>query len=264
MNDALEDLTSQKSQPLLTAEQLRHLFSQLWSGGQDALEARAKLREHNIGLVISIARRYKNQYTEDLVGEGIFGLDRAITLFNPELGFEFSTYATHWIREAIGRAIVNFYNQRNVARVPVYMHDALKKMDRLLENSPELEGNVKALSEQLNLTIKRTQLVIDTRKKGLAALSLDAPLRSRPGSLKELAPEAQPDERRLELATMILELMTEQEAQILWMTCVDQLSNSEAAQVLGIKEATLRNLKGKAKKRVKERYPDIALILLDP
>ncbi|MEK9167455.1 MAG: sigma-70 family RNA polymerase sigma factor [Patescibacteria group bacterium] len=264
MDDALKDLTSQKSQPLLTAEQERYLFSQLWSGGQDALEARVELLKHNIGLVVSIAKSYKTPYTEDLVGEGMFGLNRAITRFNPKLGFKFSTYATHWIREAIDRAIINIYNQRNVTRLPVYMHDALKKMNRLLENSPGLEGNAKALSEQLDLTITRTRLVMDTRRKGLTALSLDAPLRNRQGSLKELIPEPQPDERRLELATMILELMTEQEAKILWLTCVEQLSNSEAAQVLGIKEAVLRNLKGKVKKRVREKYPNIALILLNP
>jgi RNA polymerase primary sigma factor len=73
------------------------------------IEARALLVQFNLRLVFNIARKYTNRGVEfrDLIPEGIEGLQRAITKFDPSKGFKLSTYATWWIRQAVSRAVCN-------------------------------------------------------------------------------------------------------------------------------------------------------------
>ena len=91
---------------LLTPEEEIALARRVQRGD---LEARQRMVEANLRLVISIAKRYRCRGLsfEDLVQEGIIGLMAAIMRFDPDKGYRFSTYATHWIRQAIGRAIDN-------------------------------------------------------------------------------------------------------------------------------------------------------------
>jgi RNA polymerase primary sigma factor len=105
--DGLPNYLSRLTQePLLTAQQEEELTRSVQNG---CPRARQRLVESNMRLVINIARAYRNKNIpiEDLIQEGAIGLMQAAERFDPSRGFRFSTYATHWVRQAIGRAIDN-------------------------------------------------------------------------------------------------------------------------------------------------------------
>ncbi len=92
-------------------------------------KARQRLIESNMRLVINIAKSYRSRSIpiEDLIQEGAIGLMHAIERFDPDKGFRFSTYATHWIRQAIGRALDN---KSKAIRLPAHISQSLRKIDR--------------------------------------------------------------------------------------------------------------------------------------
>ncbi len=92
--------------------------------------ARTRLVEANMRLVINIAKHYTNAFVpfEDLVQEGSIGLMTACQRFDPAKGYRFSTYATHWIKQAISRAIDN---KARAIRVPAHVSETLRKIERV-------------------------------------------------------------------------------------------------------------------------------------
>lgn len=113
--------------PLLSAEDEIHLAQRIEQGDE---EAKQKLAEANLRLVVSIARRYvgRGMVFLDLIQEGNMGLLKAVEKFDYSKGFKFSTYATWWIRQAITRAIAD---QARTIRIPVHMVETINKLVRI-------------------------------------------------------------------------------------------------------------------------------------
>lgn len=113
-------------EPLLTPDEEVALTKAAQQG--DAA-ARQRLVESNMRLVINIAKSYHSRAIplEDLIQEGAIGLVHAVERFDPEKGFRFSTYATHWIRQAIGRALDN---KAKAIRLPAHISQSLRKIER--------------------------------------------------------------------------------------------------------------------------------------
>lgn len=180
------------TRPLLTAVQEVHYATLAKQGN---FEARQTMIEHNLRLVVSIAKHYINRGVVllDMIEEGNIGLMRAIDKFEPERGFRFSTYATWWIRQSIERAIMN---QARTVRLPVHM---VRELNQILRGKYHLEaqhhdGKDATAEDIAHLVGRPVEEVQDILALSEHATSLDAPLDNDPqSSLMDMLPGAAED-----------------------------------------------------------------------
>ena len=163
---------SNSSLELLSREEESDLAKRIEEGEKSA---RKKLAEHNLRLVINIAKRYRNCGLdfEDLIQEGNTGLMKAVDKFDHTKGYKFSTYATWWIRQAILKAL---NNKSRTVRVPAHINRLNRKIQKAEARFRRKNSRKPTMNELADLVDESTDVILRAKRSAQNSSSLDQPL----------------------------------------------------------------------------------------
>ncbi|MDD3995969.1 MAG: RNA polymerase sigma factor RpoD [Bacilli bacterium] len=245
---------------LLTQDEELELSERVTKGEQ---EAKNRLAEANLRLVVSIAKRYVGRKLSflDLIQEGNMGLMKAVEKFDSSKGFKFSTYATWWIRQAITRAIAD---QAKTIRIPVHMVETINKLKRF-QRQLTLELNrdptIEELAEKIELSPDKVREII---KIDVDPVSLEKPTREDEDStVSDFIPDESslsPEEYAInevlkDIITDALNTLTDREKQVLKLRfgLEDGTSRTleEVGNIFGVTRERIRQIEAKALRKLK-------------
>lgn len=256
--------------PLLTSEEEIDLAIRI---SEDDAEAKRRLSEANLRLVVSIAKRYTGRGMQflDLIQEGNLGLIKAVDKFDYTKGFKFSTYATWWIRQAITRAIAD---QARTIRIPVHMVETINKVKKT--NSQLLHENgrdptAEEIAERLEMPVEKVREILRVAQE---PVSLETPIGEEEDShLGDFIPDddAQAPVDAASMALMreqlaeVLKTLTPREARVLSLRYGLEDGNSKTLEEVGkefnVTRERIRQIEAKALRKL--RHPSRSKKLRD-